>query len=136
MTPPRVLIDTNVLVSAVLFGGAPGRVVALARADRIQGVVSLHILSEFREVLMRDRFRVDIHLAEALAEEIATFCEVSPVERASAAWTLDPDDDPVVEAALGTGAQYVVTGDRHLLGLSLPGIDILTPAQFLERNAV
>lgn len=130
--PPLVVIDTNVLVSAVLFGGVPGQIVDAARAGEFQGIVSLHILGEFREVLTRARFAVDAHVADALAEEIAGFCEVSPIERAGTAWAADPDDDPVVEAAITAGAQIVVTGDSHLLALTLPDVRFLTPARFLS----
>lgn len=47
MTRVRALIDTNVLVSALLFGGIPGQVVNAARDGRVDGIVSLHILAEF-----------------------------------------------------------------------------------------
>lgn len=129
MNPQRVLLDTNVLISAVLFGGVPERVVDAARRGAIRGVVSLHILGEFRDVLTRPRIGVDLDTADALAEEIAAFCSVQPVERAVTAWSSDPDDDPVVEAALAAGAQFVVTGDAHLLCMGIPGIRFITPAE-------
>jgi putative PIN family toxin of toxin-antitoxin system len=126
--PLRVLVDTNVLVSAVLFGGVPQDILEAARGGSITGIVSLHILGEFREVLSRPRFGVDVTLADSLAEEIAGFCRVVPVERASGSWSRDADDDPVVEAAIRAGAHVVVTGDAHLLELELPGLEIVTPA--------
>lgn len=124
----RVLFDTNVLISAVLFGGVPGSVLDAARRGEVSGFVSLHILGEFREVLMRPRFGVSEHLADALAEEIAGFCEVVAVERAEFAWSADPDDDPVVEAAVRAKIDVVVTGDTHLLGLEIPGVRFLAPS--------
>lgn len=129
MSSPRVLLDTNVLVSAVLFGGVPARIVEAVRTGDITGVVSLHILGEFREVLTRPRFGVDSDTADALAEEIAEFCEVVVVERASRAWSDDPDDDPVVEAALIAGVATVVTGDAHLLRLEVPAVRFAEPTR-------
>lgn len=133
MTRVRALIDTNVLVSALLFDGVPGQAVDAARDGRVDGIVSLHILAELREVLTRPRFGLDVHLADLLAEEIAQFCEVVPVERASGAWCIDADDDPVVEAARSAGAQVVVTGDAHLLSLRLAGVRFVNAAEFVAE---
>lgn len=127
--PVRVLIDTNVLVSAMLRGGVPGRILEAARDGRVTGLVSLHILGELRDVLTRPRFGVDVALADALVEEAAGFCEVVAVERASESWSADPDDDPVVEAAIRGRADMVVTGDAHLLVLDVPGLRIVRPAE-------
>ena len=79
MPRPRFFLDTNVLVSAVLFGGVPGRLVDAVRDGRAEGVVSLHVLAEFVDVLTRPRFGVDEATAVALAEEIASFAEVVPL---------------------------------------------------------
>jgi len=133
VTPLRVLVDTNVLVSAVIFGGVPGTVVDAVREGTITGIVSLHILGEFREVLTRPRFGVDATLADALAEEIVDFCEVVAVEAASNSWSADADDDPVVEAAIVGRADVVVTGDTHLLRLDLRAVRFMTPAALAER---
>jgi len=132
MTPNRILIDTNVLVSALLFGGVPGRLVEAARSGAIEGVVSLHILDELRTVLTRPRFGIEQHVADALAEEIATFCAVVAVELADGVWSPDSDEDPVVEAALRGRVGLVVTGDAHLLGLDVAGVRFLTPREALE----
>ncbi|MGV8083905.1 MAG: putative toxin-antitoxin system toxin component, PIN family [Coriobacteriia bacterium] len=133
MTRVRMLIDTNVLVSAVLFGGVPGSILEAARGGEFETAVSLHILAEFREVLMRPRFGVPETLVDALAEEIAEFCEVVAVERAESIWSADPDDDPVVEAALRARAEAVVTGDGHLLALKLPNVRFLAPSALMRE---
>ena len=135
MARRRILIDTNVLVSAVLFSGVPGQVVEAARHGRISGVVSLHILAEMRDVLTGPRFGFDQAAADLLAEEIAEFCEVVPLQRASGAWSDDPDDDPVVAAAILGRVQAVVTGDAHLLGLRVRGVRFATPAAALDLVA-
>ncbi len=79
MSRLRLFLDTNVLVSAVLFGGVPGRLVDAAREGRIDGIVSLHVLAEFVDVLTRPRFGFDEVSATVLAEEIASFTEVIPL---------------------------------------------------------
>lgn len=133
MAPVRVLIDTNVLISAVFRGGVPERIVEAARVGSMTGVVSLHILGEFRDVIVRPRFGVDLALADALTEEIAGFCEVVAVERASGSWSVDPDDDPVVEAAIRGRADVVATGDAHLLVLDVPGLRFMRPVDLAAR---
>ena len=121
----KVVIDTNVLISAVAFGGAPERVLDLVRTGVLAGVTSLYILDEFRSVLTRPKFGMPLPTAEALALEIAGFTEVMAVERAVGSW-VDPGDDAIVETALAAGATHVVTGDQMLLRTRVPGLRIVT----------
>jgi putative PIN family toxin of toxin-antitoxin system len=127
-----LFLDTNVLVSAVLFGGVPGELVDAARRGRVEAVVSLHVLSEFIEVLTRPRFGVDEPSAVALAEEIALFVEVIPLMEASGTWVSDADDDPVIEAAIAGGATHVVTGDLRIHQVEIEGLEVMTPAEALR----
>ncbi|MHB1343692.1 MAG: putative toxin-antitoxin system toxin component, PIN family [Thermoleophilia bacterium] len=128
----RVVLDTNVLVSAVLFGGEPGRVVDAARNGVLVGVTSLHILNEFCAVLTSPKFAVPVETAEAMALEIAGFTEVFAVEMATRSWVDDPDDDPVVETALLAEATHIVTGDRALLRTSIPKVRVVTVEALLR----
>lgn len=136
MKPVRVLIDTNVLVSAVLRGGLPERILVAARNGQFRAVVSLHILAEFRDVITRPRFGIDLSLADALIEEIVEFCEVVAVERSTGSWSADPDDDPVVEAALCARVDVVATGDAHLLVLDVQGLHFMRPAEFAAEQGL
>jgi uncharacterized protein len=124
----RFFLDTNVLVSAVLFGGVPGSVVDAARTGEVDGIVSLHVLSEFIEVLTRARFGIEHATAVALAEEIAGFTEVVPLSVASGSWVVDRDDDPVVEAALAGRATHLVTGDARIHAVRIEHVDVVSPA--------
>lgn len=131
MPGPRFFLDTNVLVSAVLFGGVPGSLVDAVRDGRIEGIVSLHVLAEFVDVLTRPRFGIDEATAVALAEEIASFVEVVPLMVASRSWVTDKDDDPVVEAALMGRATHLVTGDARIQVVAVQGVRVVTPAEAL-----
>jgi len=128
----RYFLDTNVLVSAVLFGGVPGRLVDAVRDGRIEGIVSLHVLSEFVDVLTRERFGVDEATAVALVEEIASFAEVVPLMVASGSWVADRDDDPVVEAALMGRATHLITGDARIHAVAVEGVHVARPAEALR----
>ncbi|HEX9092609.1 MAG TPA: putative toxin-antitoxin system toxin component, PIN family [Coriobacteriia bacterium] len=131
MAPPRVVLDTNVIVSGVRFGGVPGAVFESARSGAIDGVISLYILGELREVLMRPQFRHEPDDVDLLAQEIAGYCDVLVTESVPDEWSSDPDDDAVVQTALLGGAPFVVTSDAHLLGLSVPNVRFVTPADLL-----
>lgn len=127
----RFFLDTNVLISAVLFGGVPGRLLDAVRDGRAEGVVSLHVLAEFVDVLTRPRFGVDEATAVALAEEIASFAEVVPLMVASGSWVVDKDDDPVVGAALMGRATHLVTGDSRIHEVAVDGVQVVTPVEAL-----
>lgn len=132
MTRLRLFLDTNVLVSAVLFAGVPGALVDAARQGRVEAVVSLHVLGEFIAVLTRPRFGVDEPTAMALAEEIALFAQVIPIMAASGTWVSDADDDPVIEAAIAGAATHVVTGDLRIHDVEIESLKVITPAEALR----
>jgi predicted nucleic acid-binding protein len=130
----RVVFGTNVLVSAACLRGVPGEALESARAGEIDGVVSLHILGELRDVLMRPRFGYAKSDADLYATGIAGFCDVLVTESLPAPAGPDRDDDAVVQTALLAGAPLVVTGDAHLKGLGVPGIRFVTPAELLVMS--
>jgi predicted nucleic acid-binding protein len=94
----------------------------------VDGIVSLHVLSEFIEVLTRARFGVERATAIGLAEEIARFAEVVPLAVASGSWVVDRDDDPVVEAALAGRATHLVTGDVQIHKAAVEHVEVISPA--------
>ena len=130
----KVVLDTNVLVSAVLVATSPpARILQAWRAGVFQLVVSGDLLLELRDVLNRPR------IAERSgwsAEDVATLIGAL---MASAAFVepgdvlhvvSDDDDNRVLEAALAGEADYIVSGDRALLSLGrYEGIEIVTPAR-------
>jgi putative PIN family toxin of toxin-antitoxin system len=132
MPRPRFFLDTNVLVSAVLFGGVPGRLIDAVRDGGVEGVVSLHVLAEFVDVLTRPRFGIDEAPAVALAEEIASFAQVVPLMVATGSWVTDKGDDPVVEAALVGRATHIVTGDVRIHEAAVEGVCVVAPAEALR----
>ena len=132
MTRLCLFLDTNVLVSAVLFGGVPGALVDAAREGRVEAIVSLHVLSEFIDVLTRPRFGIDEQTAMILAEEIALFAQVIPVMVASGTWVSDIDDDPVIEASIAGGATHVVTGDLRIRHVEIESLEVIAPAEALR----
>lgn len=132
MSRPRLFLDTNVLLSAVLFGGVPGRLLEAVREGHADGIVSLHVLAEFVDVLTRPRFGFDEGTAVVLAEEISLFTEVVPLMVASGSWVTDKGDDPVVEAALAGRATHLVTDDARIREIVVEGMRVVSPAEALN----
>jgi putative PIN family toxin of toxin-antitoxin system len=131
-----LVLDTNVLVSAVLRpGSSPHR--ALLKA-RMQGALlaSEATLLELHEVLLRSKFDriVDRALREALFQEYVRRCKVVTISSPIRACR-DPRDDKFLEVAMHGRADVIVTGDADLLDLNpFRGIAILTPAAYLELD--
>jgi putative PIN family toxin of toxin-antitoxin system len=133
MKRPHVVLDTNVLISALLFGGPPRETLERIVAGAVDCSLSLPILDELRDVLQRPKFGFSSQQAMAVVEELSTLCAiVSPSERISVIRP-DPDDDRVLECALEAQADTIVSGDAHLLELGkYRGIHILNPSEFLR----
>lgn len=130
----KVVVDTNVLISALVFpGGVSEQVYRLAIEGRITLVTSPPLLAELGRVLAEKFGWQDIYLRAAVAQIVRIGEIVEPVERVSIIAD-DPDDDRMFEAAQTAGAPVIVSGDRHLLSLGRwEEISILSPAEFLAN---
>jgi putative PIN family toxin of toxin-antitoxin system len=132
----RAVLDTNVVVSALIWSGKPFALLQAASAGELLLTTSPTLLAELRGVLARrhlanrlERFRSSVEQAIALYTSVAQILDpptlVSPVSR-------DPDDDAVLAVAVAARAHLIVSGDGDLLVLgSYLGIPIVTPAEAL-----
>ena len=129
----RIVLDSNVIISGVIFDGPPRRILEYAIDDKIECCTSLPILDEVRDVLQRPKFGLSPEQALSLAEEISELCNlVAPREHVDVIET-DPDDNKILECAMAADAEMIVSGDSHLLDLAQwQGIQIATPAVFLH----
>ena len=126
----RVVLDTNVLVSAVLFGGLPQALLRRALRGEFEVVTSARLMTELEDVL--GRFGLAPEVAQAARNEYEFVALVVRPRRVPLV-VRDPDDNEVLAAAVLSKADLVVTGDRDLLALgSHEGRSILTPRQFHE----
>ncbi|MEJ7788178.1 MAG: putative toxin-antitoxin system toxin component, PIN family [Solirubrobacteraceae bacterium] len=130
----RVVVDANVLVSAVISSAGPPREVLTAwTQERFELVASPALLEELREVLARPKLRrwVSEQVAEAylagLGQDAMLIEDPPPIP----GLTPDPDDDYLVALARAAHADCLVSGDRHLLELTDPEPPVLTPRAFL-----
>lgn len=134
----RLVLDTNAVLSGLLWGGTPGRLIDEAEAERVDLVSSAALLTELHGVLSRDKFAAQLakrHLSVAdVFDGYAAL--VTIVVPAAIAVTIgrDPSDDQVLAAALAAQADLIVSGDAHLLDLkTFRGIEIVNAAAAVER---
>lgn len=127
----KVVADTNVYVSAIIFGGKPQAILELAQDGQIELFISDGILGETTRIL-RDKFhrsaeelRADVMALETIATR------VEPTEQVDAVPD-DPTDNKILVCAVAAGSDVIVSGDAHLLGLgSFRGIKVVKVADFL-----
>ena len=128
------MCDTNTLVSGILFGGHPREIIQAASRGYVTNFISAAILRELEDVLARPKFGLSseqILGIVALVRE--TFDFVEPDVSVNAVAT-DPDDNRILEAAVSAEAEYIVSGDKHLLALSeWKGIQIVNASRFMPR---
>ena len=128
----KVVLDTNVYISAILFAGKPERIRKLSKEGKIEVFISEVVIAEIAEVLRRTFDWENWRISQTIDEirEIATL--VTP-RRTLSIIKEDEDDNRILECAAEGKVQYVVSGDKHLLFLEkYEGIEILSPAQFLR----
>ncbi len=132
---PRAVLDTNVLVSALISpGGGSAQLLLELRSGAFELIVSPLLLAELREVLRRDKFRR--YVSEAEADAYVELIRIESVIHADPApspkpLSADSDDEYLIDLARDAQADAIVSGDAHLLDLRAV-IPAMTPAEFLE----
>jgi putative PIN family toxin of toxin-antitoxin system len=128
----RVVLDTNVYISALMFRGLPGSLLDLAFLQSFLLVISPVLLDELDEKL-RLKFDVPAEDVAIIREKLKSVAEIVNPDMVLHVIKDDPDDNRVLECAVEGSADYIVTGDRHLLKLgSYEAIGIVTVRQFLD----
>jgi len=132
----KVVADTNVLVSALIFPGDPPEAFyRLALERRIELVTSRPLLAELGRVLT-EKFGWEPERAEAAVGQVVRQAEIVDPREALTEIEADPADNRVLEAAAEGRADAIVSGDRHLLALgSWRGIPIKPPAAFVAESS-
>ncbi len=129
----RVVVDTNVLVSALVGHGKPRRLV-FKLLEEHQVVSSRQMLAEFVDVLSREKFmEIDKSDVSSFLSILASKIILVTIKRYFKVVAEDPDDDMVLNTAYEGRATHIVSGDRHLLNLKrLGGIKMVTVSEMLR----
>lgn len=131
----RVVLDTNVVISALIGKGNPKRILEFIFSGKATVCLSVRVFAEYAEVLSRPKF---IRYPEFSNAAVATLKNlrslalfVEPTQQVDAC--ADPDDDKFLELALEAGAAYLITGNKkHFPTGRYKGIRIVSPIGFLS----
>ena len=135
MSASRIVLDTNVLISAIVLGGRSREVLEKVIAGRLTMAISAEMLAEFQGVLEGKKFRYPSDIVRTIVHELLAVSELVRPRMKVEQIKADPADNRILECALESGAACIVSGDRHLLELGqFEGIPILDAAAFLARQ--
>ena len=128
----KVLFETNVLVSDAIYGGVATRAITATLKARWKVVVCPTILTELDRVL-RSKFNRSQSFAHATVQTLRDVSEVmdEPISRHQVLG--DPEDTPILRAALAAGVDYLLTGDTELLGINpIESVRIIPRSEYLH----
>ena len=132
----RIVIDTNVIASAVFFGGRPYQLLRYIMENYVEVVASKEIVDEYEEIILRLKQKYPAITTKIPFHEILAKLEIIRVS-SDIHVSRDPDDDKFISCAVDGKCLYIVSGDSDLLSIGkYEGIEILTVADFLDRLKV
>lgn len=132
--PQRVIFDTNVVISGLIWRGKPYQCLLLARARLCEAFYCDQMLAELTRKL-RDKFHFNDDRIRAVAYDMRSHMTLVEITGAMHIVMDDPDDDKFIECAVVSQAQAIVSSDKHLLTLQvIDDIRIITPQQFLSEH--
>lgn len=128
----KVILDTNILISAIAFGGNPRQVLNLVLDEKMNAIISPILLAELQEIINK-KFVLKVAAFELLLDSIKDIFQIVHPNKILKV-VRDEDDNRVLEAAIEGKCDYIITGDKDLLELgSFKNIEILTADQFLNN---
>ena len=129
----RVVFDTNIWISGLLWRGKAYQCLLLARARVVEHVHCSEMIAELSRKLRgtfgfsENHIRAVLYDLRRISQAVAITGDLHVVHD-------DPDDDKFIECAIVAGAEVIVSGDHHLLDLGqAEGVRVLSPAEFLAR---
>jgi putative PIN family toxin of toxin-antitoxin system len=130
----RIVLDTNVLLSGVVFGGIPDRVILAIKKKKYRVITSPFILGELRKHL-RDKIGWENFRIEYAIRNLGRISEVIEPKKKVGRIKTDKSDNNILACAVEGKADYIVSGDKkHLLSLKkFRGIPIYSPQEFLKK---
>jgi putative PIN family toxin of toxin-antitoxin system len=128
----RIVLDTNIIVSSAL-GGALELILDKWAEDAFTLIVTSDILAEYFEVINRPKFKLKQATIDRIVRYCYQFAEFVVSEEHIRFIEADPKDDKFLEAAIAGGAEYIVSGDIHLLELKkFRSVPVLTAREFIN----
>lgn len=130
----RIVIDTNLVISGVFFGGYPKKIIEIVKEGKIKCYATLEIVEEYKEIIeemiIRKQGNFNAERFNMFTDklQITEPADILPICR-------DPDDDKFIACAKAASAKYIVSGDKDLLCLEkYDDIEIITAKEFYVRH--
>ncbi|RHX83571.1 putative toxin-antitoxin system toxin component, PIN family [Leptospira stimsonii] len=132
----KVLLDTNIYISAILFGGKPRIVLEELISGKVTGYTSDSILTEIKETLEKPKFKLDKEFILIVISEIESITQrIVNVPLKDYSGLRDRDDYHILESAMSARVDYLITGDKDLLVLNkIDDLRIVSVEQYLASE--
>lgn len=114
----RAILDTNVVISEIFFGGIPKEILEYAQRGIFTNIISHEILYEYTEVVERVSKEYSIKVAMAILDSIVAASELTFSIQLKEPVCADPKDDKFLSAAIAAKVKIIVSGDKHLKAIS------------------
>lgn len=129
----KIVVDTNVVISGVFFGGAPGEVLKAIVSNKVTACATKQIVEEYieivNEMISRKQGNLNNNVLLTLIESLEMIKPKTHIEISR-----DPDDDKFIECAKDAEALYIVSGDKDLLVIKqYENIKIITAKEFCDN---
>ena len=129
----KIVIDTNVVISAVFFGGNPQKIIEAVVDGDFHAFATPAIIEEYCEIvdemIKRKLGRLNQRILSPLIEKLSVIETVSTIKISR-----DPDDDKFIECAIDAGAIYIISGDKDLLDIGeYQNVQIITAQEFCQK---
>jgi len=131
----RAVLDTNVVISALLFSGPPSRLVSAWQSSRLRPAVSAPILDEYIRVLAYPKFELtSTEIRSLVEEELLPFIESVKALDTPVPEVRDPDDAKFITCAVTAGVRWIVSGDDDLLSLHhIRSVEVISVTGFSQQ---
>ena len=127
----KIVLDTNVYISAAILGRVCEEIIRLCRISKIETLISEDIINEIKDKLI-EKFYWKTNQVEALIFNLLEFAIIVSTSEKIEFIKNDPEDNKILECAVSSNSNLIVSGDKHLINLKSYGdIKILKPSEFL-----
>ena len=136
MIKPSVVLDTNIYLSAIIFGGVPRKILELVFQEKIILYTSPEILLEIA-IKLKDKFNWS---DEKVKKTIKSIANIAILVRPKVKLDIikkDPSDNKILEAAVSSKSEFIISGDKHLLDIQqFKNIKIIKARKFLDLLSI
>ena len=131
----KVVLDTNVFISAILFGGNSRIILNEVIAGKLKLFISEEILIEIQDVLARKKFDFSPEITRYIITEIEQISEIVYPKIEHNIVLKNPDDNMIIDCAIESKVDYIISGDKDLQDIIFyKKIEIISPEDFLNKT--